>query len=69
MRLLREVDARFQRFLRERDQELLTDLEPACREAIRLLESVADEAPRRAQVEERIRQAHQLVANVRRSTL
>lgn len=69
MRLLREVDARFQRFLRGRDQELLTDLEPACREAIRLLESVADEAPRRARIEQRIRQAYQLIANLRRSTL
>ncbi len=67
MRLLRDAEQQFQRFLAERDQALLDDIEPQCRQAIRLLESVRGEAPPRAQVGERIRLAYQLINNSRHS--
>lgn len=67
MRLLRRADASFQRFLQARDQALLTSIEPDCRRAIELFESVRAEAPARARIGERIRQSYQLIHNTRQS--
>lgn len=67
MRLLREADSVFQRFLEERNQALLADIEPACRRAISLLEGVRSEAPREARIAERIRQSYQLISNSRQA--
>jgi serine/threonine protein kinase len=67
MRLLREADARFQRFVAERRQEFLDPVEPNCRRALELLEAIKDEAPAHAQVGAQIRNASQLIFNARQS--
>ena len=67
MRLLRRADASFQEFLETRDQSLLAPIEPDCRRAIELFESVRGEAPPRARIGERIRQSYQLIHNSRQS--
>lgn len=67
IRLLQRADRNFQRFLEERDQALLEDIEPNCRRAIELLEGLRNEAPVQARVGERIRQAYQMIHNSRQA--
>lgn len=67
MRLIREADAQLQEFLAGRDQDMLSGIEPNCRRAIELFESVRPEAPARARISERIRQSYQLIHNARQS--
>ncbi len=69
MRLLREADELFQQFLEHRDQDILIEVEPMCRRAISLFESVRADAPAQARVAERIRQSYQLISNSRQARL
>ncbi len=66
MQVLRAADATLQQFLQSRDPKLLENVESDCRTAIDLLETVRDEAPPRARVNERIRQGYQIISNTRR---
>jgi len=67
MVLLRKADKDFQDYLITRDQSKLDSVEPDCRKAIELLESLRAEAPALARIPERVRQANQLIYNSRRS--
>lgn len=67
MQRLRRADAAFQKFMESRDQSLLAGVEPDCRKAIELFESVRSEAPPRARIGERVRQSYQLIHNARQS--
>jgi len=67
MELLRGADKAFQDFLISRNQSLLSRVEPDCRKAIELFESLRAEAPATARIPERVRQANQLIYNARRS--
>lgn len=67
MRLLQGASSTFQTFLQSRDQALLDQVEADCRAAIELLEAIRDDAPAQARVGETIRQAYQMIFNVRQS--
>lgn len=67
MALLQQADTQFQKFVSTRKQSDLDNIETTLRQAIERLEACRAEAPARARVSERIRQAYQMISAVRQS--